>query len=206
MRRFACLVFLFLVCAPLAAQTLWDDLMAGNRKFHDGAVAFEGLDILRDRLVPGQHPRITVLACADSRVPPELVFSETLGRLFVVRVAGNVADEFALASLEYAVSHDYAELLVVLGHEGCGAVKESLKLEDPSTPALVALTQRIRASLYGIPLGEENLERAVKANARASAAYLTAQSLLIRKAVYDKKVVIVPAYYELASGYVKKIE
>lgn len=208
MRRFTLLVFVLFVCAPLAAQTPWETLEIGNREFQGDSIAFGGLKQLRKDLDPSQYPKITVLACSDSRVPPELLFKQTLGKLFVVRAAGNVADTFAIASLEYAVSHGYAELIVVLGHEECGAVKESLKLEDPGTPSLLALTQRIRAALYGIPLGTDspNLRRAVVANTKASAAYLTAQSLLIRTAVNDRKTQIIPAYYALESGKVTKIE
>ncbi|HEX2060764.1 MAG TPA: carbonic anhydrase [Thermoanaerobaculia bacterium] len=208
MRRLALLVLVLFVCAPLCAQSLWEQLVIGNRHFQGDSITFGDLKKRRKELDPHQHPEITVLACSDSRVPPELLFHQTLGRLFVVRAAGNVADTFALASLEYAVSHGYAKLIVVLGHEECGAVKESLKLEDPATPGLLALTQRIRAGLYGFPLSEEpaNVRRAVVANTRASAAYLTAQSILIRTAVHEKKVEIIPAYYALESGAVTKID
>src|SRR5687768_8892461 len=98
------LVAVLFVC-PLFAQTdpLWDELMKGNRKFRTGTVMFDGLNVLREKLAkepPGQQPPYAILACSDSRVPPEIVFHQTLGELFIVRSAGNVADDFALASLE----------------------------------------------------------------------------------------------------------
>jgi carbonic anhydrase len=154
-------------------------------------------------------PPITVLACSDSRVPPELVFNQSLGTLFVVRTAGNVADEFGLASIEYAIANDYTKLIVVLGHENCGAVMASLGGGDAVTPALKALATRIRMSFVGIPYDPKdaaNVRKAVEANTRASAAQLLAASSLIREAAGTGKVKIMTAYYDLHEGVVKKVE
>jgi carbonic anhydrase len=214
MRRHVTLVLAFIFALPLAAQvqqapnveTLWEMMVKGNSTYMSGSISFEELVKERAETKDGQAPPVLVLACSDSRVPPELVFNQSIGALFVVRTAGNVADEFGMASIEYAVSHtnpQWAKLIVVLGHEKCGAVVEAMKADDPPTPPLVALVDRIRRSFV---MGQTTLPEAIKANAKASAAWLTAESPLIRKAVMDKRVKIIPAYYELQSGRVTEIE
>lgn len=210
MRRCVNLILAFALALPLAAQeldadALWKMLLTGNLTYMSGDISFKDLDDERKELVDGQDPPVTVLACSDSRVPPELVFNQSLGALFVVRSAGNVADEFGIASIEYAISQrpQWTKLLVVLAHEDCGAVKEAMKDVEPPTPSLVALVNRIRRSFV---MGQTTFPDAIKANAQASAAWLTAESSVVRKAVMEKRVKIIPAYYELRSGRVTAIE
>ncbi len=208
MRRCVTLVLAFAFSLPLAAQeadALWKMMLTGNLTYMAGDISFKGLGQERRDYFEGQQPPVLVLACSDSRVPPELVFNQSLGALFVIRSAGNVADEFGLASIEYAVTREpqWTKLIVVLGHEKCGAVEEAMKLEDPPTAPLVALVDRIRRSFV---IGQNDLPNATKANAKASAAWLTAESPIVRKAVMDKRVKIIPAYYELLSGKVTAIE
>ena len=174
MRRCMILVLALVLCAPLAAQeidadVLWKALLTGNLKYQAGEVTYEGLAKEREQLFTKQLPPVTILSCSDSRVPPELVFNQSLGALFVIRTAGNVADEFGIASIEYAVTREpqWTKLIVVLGHEKCGAVEEAMKLEDPPTPPLVALVDRIRRSFV---IGQTDLPNATKANAKAAAA------------------------------------
>jgi carbonic anhydrase len=215
MRRWMILVIALVVCVPLAAEdingcVLWKALLTGNLKYEAGEITYTGLQKERKDLAKKQEPPVTILSCSDSRVPPELVFNQSLGSLFVVRVAGNVADELALASIEYAVAKKWTKLIVVLGHENCGAVGEALEHTNPPTPSLVALVDRIRASFVGIAWnggGETDLtKRAVQANARASAAWLTAHSPTIRDAVIAGTVKIIPAYYTMESGEVTAID
>jgi carbonic anhydrase len=201
---------------PIAPEVYWQKLMAGNATYVAGALPYTGLAARRTDTVDGQNPPVTVLSCADSRVPPELIFGRTVGDLFVVRVAGNVASQFEIASIEYAIAHHWTHLIVVMGHQNCGAVVEALKTEDPSTPSLVALVQRIRESFIGWqtwPASEPaavRLERGIKANARSSAAYLLAHSAIIREAVLDQRpdyrVGLVVAYYKLGSGEVEVVQ
>src|SRR5581483_10318496 len=123
------LLLSILFAFPVAAQTpdaLWSSLMEGNRAYVAGRVAFDNLVELRRHSAGHQNPAVTVLSCSDSRVPPELVFKRSIDELFVIRVAGNVAGPFDLASIEYAVAHGYTRLIVVLGHEECGAVRAAL--------------------------------------------------------------------------------
>jgi carbonic anhydrase len=193
---------------PLAPDAYWQTLLTGNATYMAGALPYKGLGDQRDATVGGQNPPVTVLSCADSRVPPELIFGRAIGDLFVVRVAGNVASTLDIASIEYAIDHQWTRLIVVMGHEDCGAVKAALDPNDPGTPSLVSLVQRIRESFLGLPTwtGPDRLERGVKANARSSAAYLLAHSTVIRKAVLEHHVGLIVAYYNLKSGKVEEVK
>jgi len=214
MRRTLILVIAFVICVPLAGQpvdpdVMWKALVTGNLKYASGSIAYPELKQEREKLLNSQMPPITILACSDSRVPPELVFNQSLGALLVVRTAGNVADDLGLASIEFAIKYGWTSLIVVLGHDHCDAVRSALDNGDPVTPSLLNLVQRIRTSFAGIPYKPDDdavMEKAVEANARASAAWLTAHSSTVRKAVIDGKVKIVPAYYSQKTGLVKMIE
>ena len=96
--------------------------MDGNKRFMAGKPQMRALVSLRQKLASGQSPNVIILSCSDSRTSPELIFDQSLGDLFVIRTAGNVADPVALGSIEYAVDHIHSPLLVVLGHSKCGAV------------------------------------------------------------------------------------
>jgi len=110
-------------------------LMAGNQRFQNDKGGHPDLDSKRRRdLVGGQSPFAVILSCSDSRVPPELIFDQGLGDLFVVRLAGNTVTRAGLESIDYAVSHLGTNLIMVLGHESCGAVKAALS-ECVSKPA-----------------------------------------------------------------------
>jgi carbonic anhydrase len=219
MRRTFIFVLTLLVCAPLFAQEaksqeikpeqLWTILEAGNKTFVAGSIAYTQLKEERSQLTGNQSPPVTILSCSDSRVPPELIFNQSLGTLFVIRSAGNVVDDFGVASIEYAIAQGYTKLIVILGHTSCGAVVASLGGADPSTPALTALATRIRSSFVGIPYDSrdpKNVQRAVELNAKAAAASLLARSKLIRDAALTEKVKIVVANYDLATGEVKRVD
>jgi carbonic anhydrase len=192
---------------PLDVKSLWPQLMKGNDLFANGALPYTQLDVVRKASQSDQNPPVTVLACSDSRVPPELVFGRGLDELFVIRAAGNVADTFGIASIEYAVAHHWTKVIVVLAHERCGAVTEALKKTDPPTPSLLALVTRIRKSFTGVDLGKKRdaVRPAIIANAKASADYLVAHSEVIRNAVRKKEVEIVVAYYGFGEGKVERI-
>ena len=218
MRRSLILIIAIAICVPLAGQeigqpidpdVMWKALVTGNQNFVAGAIHYTDLNAERVKFGKAQLPPITILACSDSRVPPELVFNQSLGSMFVIRTAGNVADDLGLASIEYAIKFGWTSLIVVLGHEDCGAVHGALDKADPVTPSLLHLVQRIRASFYGIPYKPDDDAvrlKATEANARASAAWLTANSSTIRSAVVDGKIKIVPAYYSMKTGVVRAIE
>lgn len=212
MRR-AVFVILFFALPVLAQESitpdqLWSALQQGNKQFVAGKVTYDGLAAERELLKASQYPPITVLACSDSRVPPELVFNQSLGGLFVVRTAGNVADDFGLASVELALSNGWTKLLIVLGHEDCGAIRGSLGGADPASPSLLALAKRIRSSFAGIPYDTSaaNVRKATEANVRAAAAQLLAGSAMMRDAVATNRIKVVTAVYDTSTGEVKKIE
>jgi carbonic anhydrase len=191
---------------PITADQLWNALLQSNKQFAAGKIAYDDLAKEREQFRNFQAPPVTILSCSDSRVPPELVFHQSLGVLFVVRTAGNVADDFGIASIEYAILHKYTKLIVVLGHESCGAVEAALEPEDPATPSLLELVARIRSSFVNIPYEQASLPRAIEANARASAAQLLAKSRVIRQAVLSKQVKVIAAYYDFDTGLVKALE
>ena len=112
----------------LSAEQGLRRLIEGNKRFVAGKAHFPtaSKEILAV-LARGQHPYATILGCADSRVPPELIFDANFGELFIVRVAGNVISPEVMGSIQYAGSHLHTPLFVVLGHEGCGAVKAAIE-------------------------------------------------------------------------------
>jgi carbonic anhydrase len=192
---------------PFTVESLWPQLMEGNAAFMRGAIPYTRLDEARQSTAAEQKPPVLILSCSDSRIPPELVFGRGIGDLFVVRVAGNVADTFGIASIEYPVAHHWTKVIVVMGHERCGAVTEALKKKDPDTPSLLALVTRIRKSFAGKLTGKkrDDVREGVILNAKASADYLVSHSKLIGAAVRSGEVKVVVAYYDLGTGEVTRI-
>ena len=118
------------------ASNVLKQLQEGNQRFVENQSMHNQKAC--DDLVAGQNPSAVILGCADSRVPPELIFDQGLGDLFVIRVAGNVVTPTQLGSIEYAVEHLGTEVVVVLGHSGCGAVKATLDVIRENTEGLSA--------------------------------------------------------------------
>src|SRR5215469_17169467 len=179
-------------------------LMDGNQRYVDGKMtSFEhDLDLLHQRAAEKQEPFAAVLACADSRVPVELIFDQTIGHLFVNRVAGNIATTEIIASLEYGVAVLGTRILMVLGHASCGAVKASIAAK--SVPGQISSLYR-----YIRPAVDEahgDFEGAIKANAKIQAKLLGDSSPVIMSAVKDTKLRVVAAYYDLASGKVALLD
>ena len=154
----------------------------------------------REELTKGQSPYAIVLSCADSRVVPELAFDTGLGELFTVRVAGNIANSSSIASMEYAVANLGTEIIVVMGHESCGAVTAAMSGGDNgyNLNHLVShIAPAIAASGKDAPVND-----VVKKNAQLTAEELKTRSTIIKEAADSGKVKIVPAYYNLGSGKV----
>ncbi|MDG2455868.1 MAG: carbonic anhydrase [Bacteroidia bacterium] len=154
----------------------------------------------RDELTTGQQPHTIVLSCADSRVVPELAFDAGLGELFVLRVAGNVANTSTIASIEYAVAHCGSTLIVVLGHQSCGAVTAAMGGGD-NGHNLNHLLAHIAPAIASAP-DEASVNDVVKINAQKTSGELVSRSSIIRDAVSSGSVKIVSAYYNLDSGKV----
>src|SRR4030095_7452259 len=133
---------------PLTPDTALRELMTGNERFDNNQLTSieQDLRILKQNTVEKQEPFAAVLACADSRVPIELVFDQTIGHIFVTRVAGNIVTPHIIASLEYAVAVLGVKVLLVLGHTGCGAVKAAMKA-DTVPGQISALYQYLQSSV-----------------------------------------------------------
>jgi len=197
-----------LAAADGSAAGLWSHLMEGNRRFMAGKLRVRSLPATRQKLVQGQQPNVIVLGCSDSRVSPTLVFDQGLGDLFVIRTAGNVADAVALGSIEYAVEHLPTRLLVVLGHDRCGAVSAAAAGGPMHSPNLDAIVRRIAPAVEKAQArapGDDLVATAVEENARESADNLSGQSDIIRTAVTTGSLVVVPAVYRLATGQVVRV-
>jgi carbonic anhydrase len=181
-------------------------LLQGNRRCVEGESA-HGHDLAkwRERFLVKQKPFATVLGCSDSRVAPELLFDQGFGELFVIRVAGNIVDSDVVGSIQYAVEHLDNKLIVVLGHQNCGAVTAALTPPDQTKnepPELRKLLDRIRPALESVDRQQEREQRvatAVEANARASVKQLR-QVPSIAAAIKIKNVKVVGAVYQVDSG------
>ncbi len=193
---------------PTSAQAL-ASLKRGNARFLAGHARFPTVqkDILAD-LAKGQHPFATILGCSDSRVPPELVFDASFGELFVIRVAGNVIDPAIAGSLQYAGLHLRTPLLVVLGHEGCGAVEAAIdeKFHGATHGSRIALLlTNITAALEGIDPSlphEDMLHAGVEANVRWTLRQvIESPEWQARLGKVDRQAV--GAIYEMATGRVR---
>lgn len=196
------------VASPeLTAMTSIERLKSGNAAFvaHPEA-ALPITSERRAELAKGQAPFATILSCADSRVPPEVVFHTGLGDLFVVRAAGQVTDKSVLASIEYAVEHLHTPLVVIMGHESCGAVKAAI--ETPATKSLGVnldyLLKAVRPSVAATANEPEagRLRAAILKNVEGSLNDVVEGSTLLKKLVDGGELGMVGAYYELSTGRV----
>ncbi|QGM97703.1 carbonic anhydrase [Methylocystis parvus] len=192
------------VMAPDAALAR---LLEGNKRYQRGVAARHDFVAEREALVGGQNPYAAILSCADSRIAPEYAFDSSRGDLFVCRVAGNFVSPENIASFEFAVEVLKTPLLLVLGHESCGAVKSAISsIADKTTlpghlPYLVtALTPAVKA-VAGQP-GDE-LENATKENVRLGVEALKTATPLLSAAVNDKRIKIVGGVYRLENGKVE---
>ena len=185
----------------MTQQDIIDRLKDGNKRFMadklDGGLQNSSR---RNDLTSGQDPWAIILSCADSRVVPELAFDSGLGELFVIRVAGNIANSSTIASIEYAVAHIGTPVIVVMGHQSCGAVTAAMGGGDNGynlNHLLAHITPAISAAGEGASVTD-----VVKKNAELTVVEMQNRSAIIRNAVESGKVKVVPAYYELSSGEV----
>jgi len=196
----------------ISAEEALQRLVSGNERFLRGEARFSGLtpEMLAD-LAGGQQPYATILGCSDSRVPPEVIFDAGLGELFVVRVAGNVLSAEVAGSLQYAGAHLKTPLFVVLGHDGCGAVKAALESRDQG----VKQRSRIQILVDSIlpALGDvdshlqsaQQLARAVESNVRWTVRRIR-ESPEGQARQAEGRIMLVGAIYDLQSGRVRFLE
>jgi carbonic anhydrase len=190
--------------APKTPQEALKTLMDGNARFVSNAMTSfdEDLDLIRKNLEESQEPFATILSCADSRVPVEIVFDQTFGRLFVTRVAGNIATPEIVASLEYSTGVlSTVNLVMVLGHGNCGAVKATI--DGKAVPGQIsALYTPIRPA---VDRAGANLEAATRANAVIQAGLLRTASPVIADRVARGTLLVVAAIYDIVSARVSLI-
>lgn len=177
-------------------------LVEGNERFVADKLEGKLTDgSRRNELLAGQDPFAIVLSCADSRIVAEMIFDTGLGELFVVRVAGNVANTSSVASMEYAVANLGTSVLVVLGHENCGAVTAAVGGGDNGYN-LNHLLAHISPAIHATPEGA-SVDEVIRKNAQLTAEELLNRSSIIANAVKQNKLKIVTAYYHLESGRVE---
>jgi carbonic anhydrase len=188
----------------LSPEAALQQLIDGNRRFAEGRLTSfsEDLDILKSNTVDKQEPFAAVLSCADSRVPVELIFDQSIGHVFVTRVAGNIATSAIIASLEFGVAVLGTKAIMVLGHANCGAVAASI--EAKAVPGQIsALYPYIRPA---VDQAGSNLEAAIKANAKIQSGLLRQSSPVLAEQIRQNRLKIVSAYYDLASGNVSLLD
>ena len=202
----------------ISAREALERLKEGNRRFVSGSTdsRFRTGQEHRNTLVGGQEPFAVVLGCSDSRVPTEIIFDQGLGDLFVIRVAGNIVAPSLIGSVEFAAEQFGTELVVVLGHSGCGAVEATLsELSRPSSERsknLRSIVERIRPSVEPLLEDEDDwthetlMELAIRANIRNSAEQLTRGSTILQRLSEEKRLLVVGAEYSLQSGAVEMLD
>lgn len=207
--------FIVLLAVPLCATTVDPDsalkiLEQGNQRFVDDAKSIEyTAKERREALQEDHEPIAAILCCSDARVPTELIFDQDVGKLFVVRLAGNIAGPLAVESLEFAVDHLKTPLIVVMGHEDCGAVQSTIDLGPNYEGPLSGIINMIEPAVemaeksVGTSNPKKLLNTAIQENVRLSAANIIRQNPAIASAFDQGKIRIVLAEFHLDSGRVE---
>ena len=198
--------------APETSAHAIDRLSKGNARFVSGKLRHpHSANEWRKRLIDGQAPFATILGCSDSRVPPELLFDQGFGDLFVIRVAGNVIDTDVVGSIEYGVDHLKTKLVVVMGHEGCGAVTAALQADSDlqqEPNEIRSLVSKIKPATKKVSKEvpfDKRLNLSVAENVRESVRQLKAISDLAT-AEKESRTQIIGCVYEIKTGHVRMLE
>lgn len=202
------MVFANITNNNITAEEALKQLQQGNERFIQLKLKHPDADKKRRKdMLKGQHPFAVILSCSDSRVPPELIFDQGLGDIFEIRNAGNVLDEHVIGSIEYAVMHCGVKLILIMGHQDCGAIAATLSgksetkyiksLEDSIQPAVEECKEK------GLEINSDNV---VKAHVMQDIEELLSQDSDLVKYMKENNVKIVPAYYHLDTGKVDFLE
>ncbi len=179
-------------------------LKEGNGRYTSGNLQHPGQTAeRRTELAKTQHPFATVVSCSDSRVPPEIVFDQGLGDLFIVRVAGNVINDEGLGSIEYSVDHLGTRLILVLGYQSCGAVKaarETIAAKGKAPGHIESLVAAIKPAVGAT--AKDDLETTVKANVKNVVQALRSSTPILKPKVDSGDVQVIGGYYSLDTGAV----
>lgn len=190
--------------STLSPDAAMKELMDGNQRFTSNRLTAHEHDvaILREHTIEKQEPFAGVLSCADSRVPVELIFDQSIGRIFVTRVAGNVVTSEIIASLEYGAAVLGTKAILVMAHSSCGAVKATIQAKE--VPGQIsALYPHIQPA---VDQAGPNLEAAAKTNAKMQAALLRQASTVVSGLIKENKLKVVAAYYDIGTGVVSVLE
>jgi len=193
---------------PGSFDEIWANLLEGNRRYAEGKPSDKKLVSRRKELVAGQHPKVIVVTCSDSRVSPEVLFDKGMGELFVIRSAGHVVEPATIGSIEYAAEHLHSKMIVVMGHSKCGAVKAALaggKMPSSNLDAIVKKIQRVTSAFKFKVSEEKMMNLAVEGNVFQTIDDILAASAIIRKEEKEEKIKIVPAVYSLETGGVSQL-
>lgn len=190
-------------CCITPDQAL-DILKEGNVQYQTTGPTFEKLTPeKRYKLSSGQCPIAVILSCSDSRVPPELIFNQEHGNLFVIRIAGNIITKTILASIEFALIKFNISLIVIMGHSMCGAIIQALS--EPDNPCTKELTDIIKPALVNFSKADttdsKQINLAVKANIKHVTS-ITTKSKIIKKCIKENKVKVIGAFYKIKTGEV----
>jgi len=177
-----------------------NELKNGNKRFVENKLVNTNYKKQIEQTAGGQKPHSVILSCMDSRVPPEIIFDQGIGNVFVIRVAGNVEDLNVLGSMEYAVEHSGSKLIVVMGHNHCGAVTGAVK--DSKLGNLTQLLDQIKPAIQSDPKNPDIVDETAKNNVKITVEDVLKKSDIIRKMVNEKKVAIVGAFYDIETGVV----
>jgi len=187
--------------APTEAMT---KLKEGNGRYTSGNLQHPGQTTeRRTELAKTQHPYAAIVSCSDSRVPPEIVFDQGLGDLFVVRVAGNVINDEGLGSIEYTVDHLGTRLILVLGHQSCGAVKaarETIAAKGKAPGHIESLVTAIKPAVEAT--AKDDLDATIKANVKNVVQALRSSTPILKAKVDSGEIQVVGSYYSLDTGAV----
>lgn len=196
MRRFISLLLLLNMGFAQSPSEAMQRLLEGNKRYTtDKLLHPNHSSDRREEITSGQNPFATILGCSDSRVAPEIIFDQGLGDLFTVRVAGNVVGDIELNSIDYSVKYLGSSLILVLGHESCGAVTAVMKGQ---TADIEDVANLIKPAIQGTKTAEE----AIKANVRWFVSELK-KTKFVRKYISEKKLDCIGAYYHLGTGEVE---
>jgi carbonic anhydrase len=183
-------------------------LKEGNGRYTSGNLQHPGQTAeRRTELAKTQHPFAAIVSCSDSRVPPEIVFDQGLGDLFIVRVAGNVINDEGLGSVEYSVDHLGTRLILVLGHQSCGAVKaarETIAAKSKAPGHIESLVAAIKPAVEAT--AKEDLDATIKANVKHVVQALRSSTPILKAKVDSGDVQVIGGYYSLDTGAVTFLE
>lgn len=183
-----------------SSKESFNELKNGNQRFLQGKSINTNYLEQIEQTKNGHQAHAVILSCMDARVPPEIIFDQGIGNVFVIRNAGNLEDENVLGSLEYSVVHSTAKLIVVMGHSHCGAVTGAL--DDIQHGHLSQLVEQIKPAIQSSPRGAHTLTETAKFSVLQTISDIKERSESILEMLNEEKISIIGAFYETETGEV----